>query len=144
LLFNRSRYLVRNTPNESFKIVVKNTNNKAELGRRGERLAAHYLEEQGFRILDRNWYFRKKEIDILAEEGRFLVVVEVKTRVGAYRIAPGGMISRRKQKFLTEAADAYLREYDLNREVRFDVVVIHFFDNLYQLEHIPDAFLPGE
>ena len=53
---------------------------KDDLGRHGERLAVDYLTAHGWRILDRNWRCPQGEIDIVALEGRELVVVEVKTR----------------------------------------------------------------
>ena len=53
---------------------------KDDLGRHGERLAADYLTAHGWRILDRNWRCPEGEIDIVALDGRELVVVEVKTR----------------------------------------------------------------
>ena len=50
------------------------------LGRRGEELAADYLESQGMRIVDRNWRCPEGEIDIVALDGDALVIAEVKTR----------------------------------------------------------------
>ncbi len=50
------------------------------LGDYGERLAARYLAEHDLRIVDRNWRCADGEIDIVAEDGRDLVVCEVKTR----------------------------------------------------------------
>ena len=53
---------------------------KDVLGRRGEELAAGYLEAQGMRIVDRNWRCSEGEIDIVALDGDALVIAEVKTR----------------------------------------------------------------
>ncbi len=53
---------------------------KDELGRRGEDLAAAYLEGRGLAILERNWRCALGEIDIVAREWRTLVFAEVKTR----------------------------------------------------------------
>ena len=53
---------------------------KNELGRHGEQLAATYLQAEGMTIIERNWRCRDGEIDIIAEDGPSLVVVEVKTR----------------------------------------------------------------
>ena len=53
---------------------------KDVLGRRGEDLAAGYLEAQGMRIVDRNWRCSEGEIDIVALDGDALVIAEVKTR----------------------------------------------------------------
>lgn len=53
---------------------------KDELGRRGEDIAAEHLQEHGLRVVERNWRCAVGEIDIVALDGRTLVVVEVKTR----------------------------------------------------------------
>lgn len=50
------------------------------LGQRGEHLAAKYLEQHGYRLLERNWRCQAGEIDIVAELDGLLVIVEVKTR----------------------------------------------------------------
>src|ERR1700754_1854146 len=55
---------------------------KDVLGRRGEDLAAHYLEQRGLVVLSRNWRCRHGEIDLVATDARLLVVCEVKTRSG--------------------------------------------------------------
>jgi putative endonuclease len=55
-------------------------NAKDELGRRGELLAADYLEDHGIRVIDANWRCPQGEIDLVAVDGDSLVVVEVKTR----------------------------------------------------------------
>jgi len=122
---------------------VKNLDKKTELARKGERLARRYLENHGIRVLHQNWYFRKKEIDIVAEDERYLIIVEVKTRSGGYLEAPGGMVPRKKQRFLVEAAEAYVHQFAINKEVRFDVIIILFANSRHKLEHIADAFLPG-
>ena len=52
------------------------------VGAHGEALAAAYLAERGYEILDRNWRCRLGELDLVVETGRTLVAVEVKTRRG--------------------------------------------------------------
>jgi len=49
-------------------------------GKEGEAFARQYLEDKGYRILHCNWRYRHKELDIVASDGKELVVVEVKTR----------------------------------------------------------------
>ncbi len=53
---------------------------KDDLGRRGEMLAASYLEQLDYEIVDRNWRCPLGEIDIIASRGGWTVFVEVKTR----------------------------------------------------------------
>ena len=52
-----------------------------ETGEAGEQLACQWLLEHGFSIVHRNWRHGRDELDVVAQEGRFLVVVEVKTRI---------------------------------------------------------------
>jgi Holliday junction resolvase-like predicted endonuclease len=53
------------------------------LGRTGERLAAEALMSEGYRILERNFRCRQGEIDLVAEDGRDLIFVEVTTPHGS-------------------------------------------------------------
>ena len=54
--------------------------NKQTLGRAGEQLAVHYLENEGFRVIARNWRHQFGELDIVALDAETIVAVEVKTR----------------------------------------------------------------
>ena len=53
---------------------------KRDVGGQKETLAVLFLEKQGFRILDRNYYTRHGELDIVAMDGEYLVFAEVKYR----------------------------------------------------------------
>ncbi|MBC8459090.1 MAG: YraN family protein, partial [Deltaproteobacteria bacterium] len=46
-----------------------------ELGKMGEELAAQYLKEKGYKILETNWRFHRNELDLIAKDGDILVVV---------------------------------------------------------------------
>ena len=61
---------------------------RKRLGAWGESVAAHSLEAQGYRILDRNWRCARGEIDLIAQAGAELVFVEVKTRTGQHLGSP--------------------------------------------------------
>ena len=114
-----------------------------EVGKRGEQVASDYLIEKGYRILERNWYFRKKEIDIIAEKDDFLVIIEVKSRSVGFQENPGDAVNMKKQRFLIQAANAYVYRCDIELEVRFDIITVIFFnDHEYKLKHIDDAFYP--
>lgn len=107
-----------------------------QLGRKGEAKAAAYLEAEGFVILERNWRLRHLELDLIAMQGELLVVVEVKTRISAEE-RPEELLNFRKRKNLRHAADAYVQLHGINREVRFDLVLVTG-KNL-DIVHIPGA-----
>lgn len=122
---------------------MENIHKKSELARKGETLAARHLEDQGLRILKKNWRFKHKEIDIIAEDERFLVIAEVKTRSGNYGVLPREMVPPRKQRFLMAAARAFIASHNIRKECRFDVVIVYLSAGSQQMEYIPDAFQPG-
>ena len=98
---------------------------KDVLGRQGEQAAAEYLEASGFRILDRNWRCAEGELDIVAADGRSLVVCEVKTRSGKRYGTPLEAITRQKQRRLRRLAVSWLVAHGvLFHQVRIDVVGI--------------------
>jgi putative endonuclease len=114
---------------------------KNETGKKGEAVACSYLEICGFSILHTNWRYRRYELDIVATNGRELVVVEVKTRSKNCLIEPEESINYHKIKRITLAADAYVRRYGENLPVRFDVLCLVKDAYSYTVEkHYEDAF----
>lgn len=114
-----------------------------ELGKKGEGIAASYLVEQGYKILARNWFYDHKEIDIIAQQGDEIVIVEVKTREGDYFEEPWEAVSMNKIRNLVTVADAWLIQKGIDQETRFDVVSIIFSDDVhFELTHFPGAFIP--
>ncbi|MBC2838510.1 YraN family protein [Robiginitalea sp. SC105] len=111
-----------------------------DIGLEGEEYAVAYLRKSGFRIRCRNYRYRRAEIDIIAVEGSTLVVIEVKTRTGAFYEALSDSISRAKIRRLTRAADHYVRSIGSDLEVRFDVIQIVRHNGRYRLTHLRDAF----
>ncbi len=115
--------------------------NRRRQGQLGEDLAAQYLEQQGFRILERNYRFERGEIDIIAEEGNELVFVEVKARRSTVFGAPEDAVTEEKQEQVYAVADGYLFEHDIdNRPCRFDVVAIEYHEKSPDIRHIRDVF----
>lgn len=112
------------------------------LGKKGEDLAADHLKNAGFKILFRNWKWGKNEIDIIAENKEYIVFVEVKTRADNYQMHPVTAITNEKQKSIIYAADGYLQKFKINKESRFDVIIILKKGESYQIDHIEDAFYP--
>ncbi len=113
-------------------------------GQRGEALAAAFLERKGMRIVERNWRYRRAEIDLIAEDGAVLVFVEVKTRASDAFGRPEAFVTPRKVTLLSAAAQAYMEAIDYEWEVRFDIVSVLLPNATdYRIEHFPDAFFPG-
>ena len=113
-----------------------------DLGKLGEDLAVQYLTDKGYEILERNWHNIHKEVDIIAKDGRYLVIVEVKTRQSDEYGEPDLAVTKRKQRMLIAAANAYISMKKLDMETRFDIISIVFKDSDPVIEHIEDAFLP--
>ncbi len=112
-----------------------------ELGKLGEEIAAQYLLRSGYKILRRNFYFDKAEIDIIAqkEEGT-VVIVEVKTRNSDFFGDPQEFVTKTKIKNLVKAANEYIISNDLNVEVRFDIIAVLKNQKEEKLEHFVNAF----
>ena len=113
-----------------------------DFGKLGEEIAANYLEGKGYEIVERNWRNTHKEIDIIAKEDETLVMVEVKTRQTDEYGNPDIAVTKKKQRLLIAAANAYLFKNKLDVETRFDIISIIFKDGEPVIEHIEDAFLP--
>ena len=114
-----------------------------DLGRKGEELAFQYLAKKGYVIKARNWHFKNAEIDIIAFRDNTLIIVEVKTRSAAIYEEPNEAITDQKIRFLTNAAEAYILENEIDFETQFDVISIKWFgEGKYELDHIEDAFSP--
>ena len=98
---------------------------RQELGRVGEDLAARELLSRGYAILERRYRTKYGEIDIVAEDGRTLVFVEVRARATAEFGRAAETVDERKKRRVTAMAVEYLaRHHVTNRPCRFDVVAI--------------------
>lgn len=112
-----------------------------ELGKKGEDLASSFLELKGYEILERNWRFRRAEIDIIAKHNEKLIFVEVKTRSTDFFGNPEEAVHIKKQDLIARAAGAYILKVQHDWLIRYDVISILLFpDSTYSIEHIEDAF----
>ena len=110
------------------------------IGKKGEEIACGYLEDSGYKILARNWRFKKTEIDIIALSGDMLVVVEVKTRTYTFVENLSEIVTRKKQKTIIIAADRFVDSRQIKNEVRFDIIFIVLDGDNYHLKHVKEAF----
>ncbi len=113
-----------------------------KLGKKGEDIAADFLSDNGYIILERNWIGERHEVDIIASVGDFLVFTEVKTRSSTRWGNPEAAISVTKMKRMVAAADYYLQNRETNLMPRFDVISIIINKKQSEIIHIEDAFLP--
>jgi putative endonuclease len=113
-----------------------------DIGDKGEEIARAYLHKLGYQLLETNWHYHHYEIDIIAKDGKELVIVEVKSRTGTAFEHPSEAVGNRKIRFLIEAAEAYIFKTNSHCDTRFDVITIIFQGEQYELEHYKDAFYP--
>lgn len=113
----------------------------SQVGKWGEETAVTYLESHGYSILERNWRNHHQEIDVIAQKGGTIVIVEVKTRTTTF-ISPVEAVNKQKQKLLFSAANSYVRQKNLDYEIRFDIVSIVAVNGSVDIEHIENAFYP--
>lgn len=111
-----------------------------DLGILGEAIAASHLRTNGYLILERNWTFKKAEIDIIAKKDNQLVIVEVKTRNSDFFGDPQSFVTASKIKLLVKAANEYLVANKLDVETRFDIIAILKNKNTERIDHFENAF----
>lgn len=112
-----------------------------DLGQRGEEEVAHFLVEQGYSILERNWRYNKLEVDIIAINDSYILFVEVKTRSSTIWGNPEDSITPSKIKRMVEAADNYLELSNVSLPVRFDIASVVYEDMKFTIDYFDDAFL---
>ncbi len=95
------------------------------LGALGEQLAAEFLLLKGFIILSRNVTVKLGEIDILAQDGNIIVLVEVKTQMSASLLDPIYKITPAKQRKLHLLAQVIVARYP-NQNIRIDAVTLYW------------------
>jgi len=112
-----------------------------KIGERGEALASRYLEQSGHRILARNFRYQRGEIDIIATDDQFLIIVEVKSRSYPSFGNPEASINQIKTDLMALAAGFYQELHDIRLEIRFDVISIIFRNGKKaELTHMREAF----
>lgn len=108
-----------------------------ETGKLGEDLACRYLQNEGYKIIERNFEARQGEIDIIALDKKELVFIEVKTRTNTNYGKPVEAVDYKKQKHLIKTVEYYLYSRKLENEfVRIDVIEIYLYNNKYRVNHI--------
>jgi putative endonuclease len=109
-------------------------------GQRAEDIALEFLQRQGLELIERNYRCRYGEIDLIMEDGRAVVFVEVRFR-GSLRFGgPLESVDRRKQEKLLITAALFLKARQLDRPARFDVAALSPEGGELAVEWVRDAF----
>ena len=117
------------------------TNIRIDIGKRGETLAISFLKKNGYRIIESNFRCRYGEIDIIAQDGKTVAFIEVKTKTSNRFGSPTQAIDLRKQRQVSKTALAYISQKRLtNYSARFDVVGINIKGSNSEIELIKNAF----
>lgn len=110
------------------------------LGQQAEQRALAYFLNRNNRLLEKNYRFRKAEVDMIFQKDNFLVVVEVKARSSHYFGEAETFVSPKKIQLLVMAMDHYIQKHELDVEVRFDIMVYHVEGKHWNQKHLKDAF----
>ena len=113
-----------------------------ETGKEGEQMAVEFLAAKSYRILERNWRFKKNEVDIIAQNGDEIVFVEVKTRHENFLVEPELTVSKKQQRSIINTANQYIITKGIDLEARFDIVSIVISSQGAEILHIESAFYP--
>lgn len=114
-----------------------------ELGRFGEETAAHFLKEQGYRIIQRNFRCRLGEVDLIACNRDYIVFVEVKLRKSNRFGYAMEYVTAAKQRRIIKAASCWLVSNRTSLQPRFDVIEVYAPEGTggrVSVNHIEDAF----
>lgn len=110
----------------------------------GEALAAEYLRSKRYRIVASGYRCRYGEIDLVAENQKFLVFLEVKLRKSDHFAQAMEYVDERKQQRLRTTAQMYLGQHPTGKLCRFDVIEVYAPEGIHtahpQIHHMEDAF----
>ncbi len=107
-----------------------------EIGNLGEEYAVDFLKNKKYKILARNYRIKYGEIDIIAENKKYIVFVEVKTRHSGSMIQPYEAVDYKKQQRIIKTANAYITEHKSDKYCRFDVCEVFVNSLNLKLEKI--------
>lgn len=121
---------------------------RKDIGNWGESVAAEYLRRRGFRILGRNIAFKTGELDIVAQKGRVIHIVEVKTlrcsefpKPGQYRYDPADNLSIYKLRKVQRTAEWNLARIGWEGEWQIDAALVWLraHDGVAQVRYLPQV-----
>ncbi|MCL1857900.1 MAG: YraN family protein [Oscillospiraceae bacterium] len=123
----------------------KNKKNNKELGNSGENTACLFLESKGYKIISQNYRANRREIDIIAQKGEYIIFAEVKTRSSVNFGTASQSVNIKKQRHIISAARLFLLKNFIYSELqpRFDIIEIYRDSKTGKdyVRHIEGAFI---
>lgn len=116
--------------------------NTRQIGDNQENLALNYLEQNGYKLIKKNFHYSKfAEIDLIVYQPILKLLVFVEVKSGYYNFEEiKRKVNKKKQKQIIKAATYFLTTYHgFYNECRFDVIITDNKNNLIK-EHLENAF----
>jgi len=120
--YERCERLLSKTHTE--KAVYNEISEHSQMGVWGENVAAAYLRDNGYVILERDWHSGHRDIDIVARKDEFVVFVEVKTRRNTDFGDPEQAVDWKKRRNLRYAINHYVKYRKIDNPIRFDIITV--------------------
>lgn len=110
------------------------------IGQKGEEFAKNYLQENNYKIIERNFNCRQGEIDIIAQDKENLVFIEVKTRTNKKYGEPIEAVTPVKTKHFLKSIQYYLYLNKLETSIiRIDIIEVYINKKQFNINHIKNA-----
>lgn len=119
---------------------MKVKNNHRAIGTEAELMAQTWFKRQHYRIVETNWYHEHREVDLIVEDSKYRVFVEVKYQSANATVFPESKVNKQKQQFLKSCARVYNSKFPTQKGLRFDVLGITESNHSVQMFHLKDAF----
>ncbi len=114
---------------------------KQLIGRYGEIVASRYLRYQGYIVISAHYNSRLGEIDLIAEDKKYICFVEVKTRSENMKYSPADAVDTAKRNKIIATSQLFLKNSKIDKQPRYDIVEVYFKNNEpVRVNHIEGAF----
>jgi putative endonuclease len=110
-----------------------------QIGHAAEQMAAEFLERQGYKVLSKNYRYRRSEIDLIVQKGTMVIFVEVKYRSNSTYGHPETFVSNSQISRIGQAATAFMEKNGLESMMRYDVVSVSLAGATPVIRHFTDA-----
>lgn len=114
------------------------------VGAWGESLAAEYIRKKRYKVIATGYRCRYGEIDLIAQNSRYLLFIEVKLRRSSRFAEAKEFVDAHKQERLRTTASVYLDQFPTDLQPRFDVIEIYAPEGTLtkrpHIIHLEDAF----